>query len=139
MIQLPILPRDVALRYHLKQKIRPLSHWIFNILSFPKYQLIWISYFPNASSTENIICIIPSFPDSSVGKESACNAWDPSSIPGFGRLAGEGIGYPLQYSWVSLVGQLVKNLSALWETCVRSLGWEDLLEKGKATHSSILA
>ena len=57
---------------------------------------------------------IEGFPDSSVGKESACNAGDPSLIPGLGRLAGEGIGYPLQYSWVSLVAQLVKNLLAMW-------------------------
>ena len=79
------------------------------------------------------------FPDSSVGKESACNAGDPGSIRGSGRSNGEGIGYPLQYSWASLVGQLVKNLAAMRETWVRSLGWEDPLEKGKATHSSILA
>ena len=79
------------------------------------------------------------FPDRSVGKESACNAGDPSLIPGLRRSAGEGIGYPLQYSWAFLVAQLVKNLSAMWETWIRSLGWEDPLEKGKATHSSILA
>ena len=79
------------------------------------------------------------FPGSSVGKESTCNAGDPSSIPGLGRSTGEEIGYPLQYSWSSLVVQLVKNPPALWETWVRSLGWEDPLEKGKATHSSILA
>ena len=60
-------------------------------------------------------------------------------IPGLGRSAGEGIGYPLQYSWASLVAQLVKNLPAMWETWVRSLGWEDPLEKEMATHSSILA
>ena len=71
------------------------------------------------------------FPDSSVGKESACNAGDPSSIPGSGRSSGEGTGYPLQYSWASLVAQLVKNLPAMWETWVQSLGWEDPLEKGK--------
>ena len=79
------------------------------------------------------------FPDSSVGKEPACNAGDPDLIPGSERSAGEGIGYPLQYCWASLVAQLVKNPPAMWETWVRSLGWEDLLEKGKATHSSILA
>ena len=79
------------------------------------------------------------FPDSSVGKESAYNAGDPSSIPGMGRPPGEGIGYPLQYSWASLVAQLAKNRPAVLETWVQSLGWEDLLEKGKATHSSILA
>ena len=77
-------------------------------------------------------------PDSSIGKESACNAGDPSLIPGLGGSAGEGIGYPLQYSWASLVAQLVKNLPAI-EDLVRSLGWEDPLKKGKATHSSILA
>ena len=79
------------------------------------------------------------FPDSSVGKESACNAGDPSLIPGSGRSTGEGIGYPLQYSWASLVAQLAKSPPAMQETCVRSLGWEDFLEKGRATHSSILA
>ena len=61
----------------------------------------------------------------------------PLHIPGSGRSAGEGIGYPLQDSWASLVAQLVKNLPATQETWVQSLGWEDLLDK--ATHSSILA
>ena len=79
------------------------------------------------------------FPDSSVGKESACNVGDPGSIPGSERSTGEGIGYPLQYSWVSPLAQLVKNPPAMWETWVRSLGREDPLEKGKATHSSVLA
>ena len=79
------------------------------------------------------------FPDGSVGKESACNAGDPNSIPGLGRSAGEGIGYPLQYSWASLVAQLVKNPPAMGENWVQSLGWEDPLEKGTATHSTILA
>ena len=54
-------------------------------------------------------------------------------IPGLGISAGEGISYPLQYSWASLVAQLVKNLPAVQEIWVRSLGWEDPLEKGKAT------
>ena len=63
----------------------------------------------------------------------------PGLILGVGRTAGEGIGYLLQYSWASLVAQLVKNLPAVWETWVQSLGCEDPLEKGKATHSSILA
>ena len=76
------------------------------------------------------------FPGSSAGKESSCNAGDPCSIPWSGGSAGEGVGYPLQYSWVSLVVQLVKNLPAMQETW---LGWEDPLEKGKATYSSILA
>ena len=72
-----------------------------------------------------------------VGKESACNAGDPGSIPGSGRSPGEGIGYPLQYS--SLVAQMVKNLPTVWETWVQSLGWEDPLEKGMVPHTSILA
>ena len=56
-----------------------------------------------------------------------------------GRSTGEGIGYPLQSSWAPLVAQLVKNLPVMQETWVWSLGWEDPLEKGKATHSSTLA
>ena len=60
-------------------------------------------------------------------------------IHGSGRSTGEGIGYPLQYSWGSLVAQLVKNPPAVRETWVQSLGWEDPLEKGKATRFSILA
>ena len=75
---------------------------------------------------------------SSAGKESASNAGDPNSILGSGRSVGERISYPLQYSWASLLAQLVKKPPTMWETWVRSLGWEDLLEKGKATHSSIL-
>ena len=73
------------------------------------------------------------------GKESACNAGYPGSIPGSGRSPGEGIGYPLQYNGASLVTQMIKNLPAMWETWVQSLGWEDPLEKGMATSSSILA
>ena len=69
------------------------------------------------------------FPDSSVGKESACNAGDPELIPGWGRSTGECIGYPVQYSWASLVVQLVKNTPAMQETWVWSLGWEDPLER----------
>ena len=76
------------------------------------------------------------FPDSSAGKESACNTGDPSLIPGLGRSLGKGIGYPLQYSWASLVAQMVKNLPAMQETWVRSLGCEDPLEEGMATHTS---
>ena len=83
--------------------------------------------------------VIRGIPSSSAGKESACNTGDPGSIPGLGRSGGEGIGYPLQYSCASLVAQLVKNPPAMWETGVQSLGWEDPLEKGKATHSSSLS
>ena len=79
------------------------------------------------------------FPGSSAGKESTCNAGDPSLIPGWGRCPGEGIGYPLQYSWAFLVAQTVKNLPTMQETWVWFLGWEDPLEEDMATHSSILA
>ena len=69
------------------------------------------------------------FPDSSVGKESTCNAGDAGSIPGLERSTGDGIGYPHQYSWASLVAQLIKNLPAMRETWVQYLNWEDPLEK----------
>ena len=87
----------------------------------------------------NFHAVFQGFPGSSAGKESPCNAGDPRSIPGLERSPGEGIGYTLQYAWASLVAQLVKNPLGMWETWVRSLGWEDPLEKGKATQSSILA
>ena len=79
------------------------------------------------------------FPGNSAGKETTCNAGNPSLIPGSGRAPGQGVGYPLQYSWASLVAQTVKNPPAMQENWVRSLGWEDPLEEGIATHSSVLA
>ena len=89
----------------------------------------------------NCLCwqLIWGFPGGSVGKESACNAGDPGSILGSGRSTEEGKGYPLQYSWASLVAQLIKNLPAMWETWVRFLGCEDPLEQGTAAHSSVPA
>ena len=62
------------------------------------------------------------FPSSLAGKESTCNAGDPSLIPGWGRCPGEEIGYPLQYSWASLVAQLVKNPPAMRENLGLILG-----------------
>ena len=79
------------------------------------------------------------FPGSSASKETTCNAEDPSLIPGLGRASGQGIGYPLQYSWASLMAQMVKNPPARGETWVQSLVWEDPLEESIATYSSILA
>ena len=79
------------------------------------------------------------FPGSSTGKESACNTGDPGSISGSERSPAEGIGYPLQYSWASLVAHMVKNLPTMWETWDLSLGQEEPLEESMATHSSILA
>ena len=79
------------------------------------------------------------FPGGSDGKKFSCNGGDLGSIPGSGRFPEEGIGNPLQYFWASLVAQTVKNPPAIGGTWIPSLGWEDPLEKGKATHSSILA
>ena len=81
------------------------------------------SFLTCKSVIKSLSFVIPSlfqkgFPDSSVGKESACNAGDPGSIPGSGRSPGEGIGYPLQYSWASFVAQLVKNPPEMQETWV---------------------
>ena len=67
---------------------------------------------------------------------SASNAGDRGSVPGSGRSPGEGNGNPLHYSWTSLLAQMVKKPPAMWETSLRSLDWEDPLEKGMATHSS---
>ena len=78
-------------------------------------------------------------PDGSIGKEAACNAGDSCLIPGSGRTPEEGIGYPYGILGLSLWPQLVKNPPAICETCVWLLGWEDPLEKGKATHSTIPA
>ena len=89
------------------------QHKSFNITVIQVYALT-----SNAEGAEVGQCHedLLGFPDSSIGKESACNAGDPSLIPGLGRSAGEGIGYLLQYSWASLVGQLVKNPPAVQET-----------------------
>ena len=106
---------------------RDIRRWAFHTACPTELQVL-LSWFPQSLG----------FPDSSVGKESTCNAGDPGSVPGSRRSAGEGIGYPLQYSWTSLVAQLVKNLPAMGETSVQFPGQEDLLEKGEATHFSIL-
>ena len=79
------------------------------------------------------------FLGSSAGKESACNAGGPCSIHGSVSSPEKGTGYPLLYSWASLVDQTVKNLPAMQVTWVQSLGGEDPLEEGMTTHSSILA
>ena len=79
------------------------------------------------------------FPGSSDGKEATCNTGNSGSIHGLGSSPGEGIGYPLQYFGASLVVQMVKSLPVMRETWVPSLGWEESLEVGMATYSSILA
>ena len=91
---------------------------------------LWAESLPSSSAVHQC---------SSAGKESACKAGDPFVIPGSGSSPGERIGYPLQYSWASLLAQTVKNLPVMQETGVQSLGWEDPLEEGMATQSSILA
>ena len=101
---------------------------------------IFIKYGKRKTSRiPEVIYIIGGFPGSLAGKESACNAGDPGLILGSRSSPGEGTDYPLQYSWASLVVQMVKNQPAMWETWVRSLGWEDPLEEGMATNSSVLA
>ena len=79
------------------------------------------------------------FPGSSAGKESACNTGYSRSVPGLGRSPGEGIGYPLQCFWALLVAQMIKNTPAVLKNWVWPLDWDDLLEKGMATNSNILA
>ena len=105
---------------------------IFHLVLFPTSR--YFSSWKNGYSYSHF-----GLPDSSVGKESTCNTGDPGLILGLGRSTGKGKGYPLQYSWASLMAQLIKNPPAMQETWVWSMGWEDPLEKGKATHSSILA
>ena len=83
------------------------------------------------SCSSTLLC----FPGSSAGKESTYNAGNPSLIPGLTRCPGEEIPSPLQYSWASLVAQTVNNSPEVWETWVRSQGWEDPLEEGMETHS----
>ena len=90
-----------------------------------QWKLSWTQF-----SQEILLQTMMDFPGSSAAKESACNAGDPGSIPGLGRSAGEGIGYPLQCSWASSMAQLVKNPPAMQDTLVQFLGWEDPLEKG---------
>ena len=92
------------------------------------------------SKEKNLVFILYflGFPGSSAGEESACNAGDLSLIPVSGRSPGEGIDYPLQYSCASLVAQMVKNLPAMRQTWVWSLGWEDPLEEGVAASNSCL-
>ena len=111
-----------------------LFKWVLCI-RWPKY---WSFSFNISPSNEHSRLIsfrmdwlIWGFPDSSVGKGFSCNAGNVSLIPGWGRSAGEGIGYLLQYFWASLVAHLVKNPPAMWETWVQTLALEDPLEKGK--------
>ena len=117
-----------------------------SIFSYSIFAEIFISYIFHLYGIfffiiifEGYIISHQGFPGSSAGKESYWNAGDPGLIPRSRRSAGKGIGYPLQYSWASLVALMVKNPPAMWETWVQSLDWEDPLEKGMATHSSILA
>ena len=110
-----------------------------NIRSFLKAQIMSPNWTSGQGRKKKGREYFIGFPDSSDGKESACNAGDPGLIPEWGRSPGEEIVYPLQYSWAFLVAQLVKNLPTVWETWIRSLGWEDSLQMRKATHSSILA
>ena len=96
--------------------------------------MVWIDFY-NFPCINALLLTFEQFD----GIESTCSAGDPGLIPGSGRSPGEGIGYPVQYFWTSLAAQMEKNLPALWETWVRSPGWEDPLEEGMATQASILS
>ena len=122
---------------HILDKIPITAHEIAG-LSWAEHSILHMKEICVCPSIDVPLPFCMGFPDSSVGKESSCNAGDPGWIPGSGIHA-EGIGYPHQYSWTSLVAQVAKKLLAMWETWVQSLGWGDPLEKLKAIHSSIPA
>ena len=126
---------QIIITFPFIQMFRNFFKFLFSIEYSPKLNNLLLT----AVHILNYLIITKPFPDSSVDKESPYNAGDSSSIPGSGRSAGDGIDYPFQYSGVSLVAQLVKNLPAMRETWVPSLAWEDPLEKGKAAHCSVLA
>ena len=139
-------------RLHINTQVLLLSSLCYNIQSSSSGCLMTVVFSPDTPGDPDIhkwfwesspkctyVCLCTWHTYSSVGKEPTCNAGDPGLIPGSGRSSGEGIGYPLQHSWASPVAQLVKNPPAMQETWVQSLGWEDPLEKGKATQASILA
>jgi len=105
-------------------------HW------FPPFSRYDTTYFI-LKFIHNVYFIIRASLVAQLVKKSACNAGEPGLIPGLGRSPGEGIGYPFQYFWASLVAHLVKNSPAMQETWVRSLGLEDPLEKGMTTHSKM--
>ena len=114
-------------------EIRTHHHHVFcNPPPFPSGDIIFECESPSLQETYHL-----GFPDSSAGKESACNAGDPSSIPG--SISWRRNRLSFKYSWVSLVAQMVKNLSEMQETWVKFLGWDNPLEEGMATHSRILA
>ena len=102
---------------------------------FHHVKTMWLWKFKFILASSIFIYGLPS----STGKEAACNAGDPSPIPESGRSSGEGIGYPLQYSWASLMAETEENPLIRWETWVWSLVWEDPVEESMATHSCILA
>ena len=137
------MQRNHNLKFYLVETNDILQNFVMKKLYFD--EIYWNrgmgndDLFYREQNNVNNIKLMHSFPDSSVSKESTCDAGDLGSIPGSGRSTGEGVDYPLQYSWASLVAQLVKNVPAMPETWVRSLSWEDPLEKAKATHSSVLA
>ena len=110
-----------------------LPRFILNLFMFLHF------HWPASAHTNSVSLWFTSLCMSSSGKESTCNAGDPGSVPGSGSSLAEGIGYPLPYSWASLLAQTVKNLPTVQEARVRSMGWEDPLEECMATLSSILA
>ena len=119
-----------------------LKHFLFSIPYDSNVGMF--NVVPEASETvpisfHSFFFILLGFPDSSVGKESACNAGDTGFDLWVGKIHWRRDRLPTPVFLGFLVAQLVKNPPAVWETCIQSLGWKDPLEKGKATHSSILA
>ena len=112
----------LAMRYGVgemkKPRLRKSPTW------FTGKPFLWVRKPSLQPSFLGQLCSHPCCSGSSAGEESACNAGDPGLILGLGRFPGERIGYPLQYSWVSLMAQMVKNLPAMQETWVQSLGWK---------------
>ena len=137
-VQLFVTPRTVACQGPLSMGFRRQEYR--SGLPFPSPgDLPDLGIEPMSPQSAGRFFILWGFSGSSAHKESACKAGDPSLILGSGRTTKEGIGYSLQYSCAYLVAQLVKNLPVMQETWAPSLGREDPVEKGKATHSSILA
>ena len=101
----------------------PPGSCVHGILQARTVEWVAISSSRGSSQPRDTLCLLYPPLIAQLVKKSTYNAGDPGSIPGLGRSPGEGIGYPLQYSWASLVAQLVKNPPAVWETWVWSLGW----------------
>ena len=133
----PGLPHCRWILYHLSHQESPIYINIYICIIYTQIYIFMMSMIQSKIrylTYEELL----GFPGGSDGKGSTCNEGHPGLIPGLRRPHGERNGYPLQYSWASLVAQTVKNLPAMQETWVRSLGWEEPLEEGTATTPVLL-